>query len=157
MPDRRQHADRRGQDHPGPVAGPRFARQDRPHALRRRNRAVALGCGALRRKREALSARPRLRSTGPVRGWRRRIRRAREPHLTGQGTRKMKAFVIAFVVIVLAALGAMLALSHLRVSAPARLVSESRALTGFHRLEIRGLAEVTLVQGGNEGVTLEGS
>ena len=69
----------------------------------------------------------------------------------------MKAFVIAFVVIVLAALGAMLALSHVRVGAPAKLVSESRALTGFHRLEIRGYAEVTLVQSGNEGVTLEGS
>jgi hypothetical protein len=69
----------------------------------------------------------------------------------------MKAFVIAFVVIVLAALGAMLALSHIRVSAPAKVVSESRPLTGFHRLEIRGYAEVMLVQGGSEGVTLEGS
>lgn len=68
----------------------------------------------------------------------------------------MKAFVIAFVVIVLAALGAMLALSHVRGNAPANLVSETRSATGFHRLDIRGHAEVTLVQGGTEGVTLDG-
>ena len=77
--------------------------------------------------------------------------------MSGQGDTEMKAFVIAFVVIVLAALGAMFAFSHVRGGAPAKLVSETRAVTGFHRLDIRGYAQVTLVQGATEGVTLDGS
>lgn len=67
----------------------------------------------------------------------------------------MKAFIIAFVVLVLAALGAMFALSHSRSSAPVQFVSEVRTVTGFHRIEVQGRVDVTLVQGAEEGVTVE--
>jgi hypothetical protein len=69
----------------------------------------------------------------------------------------MKAFIIAFVVLVLAALGAMLALSQTRSSTPAQVVSEIRTATAFHRIEVQGRVDVTLVQGAEEGVTVEAS
>ena len=67
----------------------------------------------------------------------------------------MKAFIIVFVALVLAALGAMFALSHSRSSAPVQIVSEVRPATGFHRIEVQGRMDVTLVQGTEEGVTVE--
>ena len=67
----------------------------------------------------------------------------------------MKAFVIGFVVIVLAALAAMLAWSHTRSGTPAKFVTETRSAGGFHRLEIQGQIDVTLVQGDKEGVTVQ--
>ena len=67
----------------------------------------------------------------------------------------MKTFVIAFVVVVLAALGAMLALSHTRSARSGEVVTETRVATGFHSIEVDGQVDVTLVQGVNEGVTVE--
>jgi len=68
---------------------------------------------------------------------------------------KVKVFVIAFVVVVLAALGAMFALSHTRSNSRVEVVSEIRAATGFHRIDVQGRIDVTLVQGAKEGVTVE--
>jgi hypothetical protein len=67
----------------------------------------------------------------------------------------MKTFIIAFVVVVLAALGAMFALSHTRSNSPGEIVTEVRAATGFHRIDVQGNVDVNLVQGANEGVTVE--
>ena len=67
----------------------------------------------------------------------------------------MKAFLIAFAVLVLAALAAIAAVSFARNAPTGELVREDRPATGFHRLEINGLVEITLVQGTAEGVTVE--
>jgi hypothetical protein len=67
----------------------------------------------------------------------------------------MKAFLIAFAVVVLGALGAIAAFSLNRNAPPGELVREARTATGFHRIEINGQANVTLVQGATEGVSIE--
>jgi Putative auto-transporter adhesin, head GIN domain len=67
----------------------------------------------------------------------------------------MKTFLIAFGVIVLAALATVAVVSFARHAPTGELVREDRPATGFHRLEIDGQVEVTLVQGAAEGVTVE--
>jgi len=67
----------------------------------------------------------------------------------------MKVFLIAFAALVLAALATIAAVSFARNTSSGEMVREDRAATGFHRLEIDGHAEVTLVQGAAEGVTVE--
>jgi hypothetical protein len=67
----------------------------------------------------------------------------------------MKVFLIAFAALVLAALAAIAAVSFARNTPSGEMVREDRAATGFHRLEIDGHVEVTLVQGAAEGVTVE--
>jgi hypothetical protein len=67
----------------------------------------------------------------------------------------MKAFLIAFAVLILAALASIAAVSFARNTPAGEVVREERAATGFHRLEINGQVEVTLVQGAAEGVTVE--
>jgi len=67
----------------------------------------------------------------------------------------MKVFLIAFAALVLAALATIAAVSLARNTPSGEMVREDRAATGFHRLEIDGHAEVTLVQGAAEGVTVE--
>ena len=67
----------------------------------------------------------------------------------------VKVLVIAFVVVVLAALGAMLALSHSRSAAPGEIATETRTVTGFHRIEVNGELDLTLVQGAEESVIVE--
>lgn len=67
----------------------------------------------------------------------------------------MKAFLIAFAVVVLGALGAIAAFSLNRSAPAGEPVRETRVATGFHRVEINGQANVTLVQGPTEGVTVE--
>jgi hypothetical protein len=67
----------------------------------------------------------------------------------------MKAFLIAFAVLVLGSLAAIAAVSFARNAPAGELLREHRPATGFHRLEIDGQVEVTLVQGAAEGVTVE--
>jgi hypothetical protein len=67
----------------------------------------------------------------------------------------MKVFLIAFAVLVLGSLAAIAAVSFARNVPTGALVREDRPATGFHRLEIDGQVEVTLVQGTPEGVTVE--
>src|SRR5207302_3833338 len=68
----------------------------------------------------------------------------------------MKVFLIAFAALVLAALATIAAVSFARNTPAEKLMREDRAVTGFHRLEIVGQIDVTLVQGAAEGVTVEG-
>ena len=67
----------------------------------------------------------------------------------------MKVFLIAFAALVLAALATIAAVSFARNTPSGEMVREDRAAAGFHRLEIDGQVEVTLVQGAAEGVTVE--
>jgi len=67
----------------------------------------------------------------------------------------MKVFLIAFAALVLAALATIAAVSFARNTPSGETVREDRAAAGFHRLEIDGQVEVTLVQGAAEGVTVE--
>jgi Putative auto-transporter adhesin, head GIN domain len=67
----------------------------------------------------------------------------------------MKVFLIAFAALVLAALVTIAAVSFARNPPTGEVLRENRAATGFHRLEIDGQVEVTLVQGATEGVTVE--
>ncbi len=67
----------------------------------------------------------------------------------------MKVFLIAFAALVLAALATVAAVSFARNTPTGEVVREDRVATGFHRLEIDGQVEVTLVQGATEGVTVE--
>jgi hypothetical protein len=66
----------------------------------------------------------------------------------------MKAFLIAFAVVVLGSLAAIAAFSLNRSAAKSVLTHETRDVSGFHRLEIGGAADVTLVQGATEGVSI---
>jgi len=67
----------------------------------------------------------------------------------------MKVFLIAFAAILAGALATIAAVSHSRSAPASELVHETRAITGFHRIEIAGQAKVTLVQGATEGVTVD--
>jgi hypothetical protein len=67
----------------------------------------------------------------------------------------MKAFLIAFAVIVLGSLGTIAAFSLNRSAAKNEITHETRDATGFHRIEIAGMADVTLVQGTAEGVSID--
>lgn len=57
----------------------------------------------------------------------------------------------------LAILAAIATSSFIGAVSGAEPVRENRAVAGFSRIEIEGLAEVTLVQGATEGVTIEAS
>ena len=67
----------------------------------------------------------------------------------------MKAFLIAFAVIVVGSLATIAALSLNRGAARSEITHETRDATGFHRIEIAGAADVTLVQGTAEGVSID--
>jgi len=67
----------------------------------------------------------------------------------------MKAFLIAFAVIVVGSLGTIAAFSLNRSAAKNEITHETRDATGFHRIEITGAADVTLVQGAAEGVSVD--
>jgi hypothetical protein len=67
----------------------------------------------------------------------------------------MKAFLIAFAVIVVGSLATIAAFSFNRSAAQSEITHETRDATGFHRIEIAGVAEVTLVQGTAEGVSVD--
>ncbi len=67
----------------------------------------------------------------------------------------MKIFLIVFFVVVSAALVAVAATAVTKRHSVAEVQRETRSATGFNRIDVAGLAEVTLQQGGNEGVTIE--
>ncbi len=67
----------------------------------------------------------------------------------------MKVFLIAFAVILLGSLGTIAAFSLNRSAAKNEITHETRDATGFHRIEIAGMADVTLVQGTAEGVSID--
>jgi hypothetical protein len=69
----------------------------------------------------------------------------------------MKLFAVGLLAVVLAMLAAVAVLtSHGSVPKSGASVVQERAATGFSEIEISGLADVTLVQGDGEGVSLEG-
>jgi hypothetical protein len=67
----------------------------------------------------------------------------------------MKTFLIAFAVVVLGSLAAVAAVSFSRSAASGEAIHETRELTGYHRIEINGQVNVTLVQGAGEGVIVD--
>jgi hypothetical protein len=67
----------------------------------------------------------------------------------------MKVFLVAFAALVLAALATVAVVSFARNAPTGEIVREDRPATGFHRLEINGQVEITLVQSAAEGVTIE--
>jgi Putative auto-transporter adhesin, head GIN domain len=67
----------------------------------------------------------------------------------------MKALAGALPLPALIALGTLAALSFARAAAAAESQQETRAVAGFHRIEIEGKADVTLIQGEAESVTIE--
>jgi hypothetical protein len=67
----------------------------------------------------------------------------------------MKAFLIAFAIVVLGALVTIAAFSLNRSAAKNEITHETRDATGFHRIEIAGVAVVTLVQGAAESVSVD--
>jgi len=67
----------------------------------------------------------------------------------------MKVFLIAFAVVVVAALATIATVSLVRSAPASAPVHESRAVSGFHRLDISGQATIELVQGTEERVTID--
>jgi len=67
----------------------------------------------------------------------------------------MKIFLIAFAVIVAASLAAIATVSLTRNAKASATVHETRSVSGFRRIEISGQAAVELVQGNDEGVTVD--
>lgn len=70
----------------------------------------------------------------------------------------MKLFAVGLLAVVLAMLAAVAVLtSHGGTSRSGATVVQERVATGFSEIEVSGVADVTLVQGDREGVSLEGS
>jgi hypothetical protein len=67
----------------------------------------------------------------------------------------VKIFLIVFSVIFVAVLGAVAAMAVTKRHSVGEVQRETRSATGFSRIDVSGLAEVTLQQGSNEGVTIE--
>ena len=67
----------------------------------------------------------------------------------------VKVFLIVFSVIVVAALAAVAATALTKRHSVADVQHETRSATGFSRIDVSGVAEVTLQQGRSEGVTVE--
>src|SRR5271169_6284769 len=67
----------------------------------------------------------------------------------------MKGLADILPVAVLIALEAMAALSFGGAASAAELQQETRAVAAFHRIEIDGQVNVTLIQGATESVTVE--
>jgi putative autotransporter adhesin-like protein len=67
----------------------------------------------------------------------------------------MKIFLIAFAVIVLGTLATIAGVSFSRNAPASEPVHETRAATGFHRVDISGQATVILTQGTTEGLTVD--
>lgn len=67
----------------------------------------------------------------------------------------MKAFLVAFAGILLAALATIATVSSSRNVPAKEAVHEARPIAGFHRVDIAGQAAVTLVQGATEGVAID--
>ena len=67
----------------------------------------------------------------------------------------MKIFLILFAIVVLAALAAVAAVAVTKRHSSGEVQSETRSVPGFNRIEVAGLAEVTLRQGRTEAVSVE--
>ncbi len=67
----------------------------------------------------------------------------------------MKAFLIVFAAILIGTLATIAGVSFSRGAPASEPVHETRAATGFHRIDIAGQASVTLVQGSSEGVIVD--
>ena len=67
----------------------------------------------------------------------------------------MKTFLVAFAAIVVASLATIAAVSLTRSTTAGSAVHEARPVSGFHRLDISGQATVELIQGADEGVTVD--
>jgi hypothetical protein len=67
----------------------------------------------------------------------------------------MKGSAVTSALPLLAAVGIVVALSCAPGASAVELQQETRAVGGFHRIEINGEANVTLVQGGTESITIE--
>jgi hypothetical protein len=67
----------------------------------------------------------------------------------------MNAFAVILSVPLLTGLVVVTSLPCARSASAVELQQETRAVAGFHRIEINGEINVTLVQGGTEGVTVE--
>ena len=67
----------------------------------------------------------------------------------------MKIFIIVFAVVVLAALAAVAATAVTKRHTSGDVQLETRGVSGFSRIEVSGLAEVTLRQGQTEAVSVE--
>ena len=67
----------------------------------------------------------------------------------------MKASSVRLALPLLAAVGIVAALPCARSASAVDLQQETRAASGFHRIEINGETNVTLIQGATEGVTIE--
>ena len=67
----------------------------------------------------------------------------------------MKAFLVAFAGILLATLATIAGVSLSRNAPAKEAVHEARPIAGFHRLDVAGLAAVTLVQGSAESVSID--
>jgi len=70
---------------------------------------------------------------------------------------RVKIFLAILAVIVIATLGAVAMKSRHRSAPIAEPIHETRSVSGFNRIKIEGLAEVTLRQGTREGVSVEGA
>jgi hypothetical protein len=70
---------------------------------------------------------------------------------------RVKIFLATLAVIVIATLGAVALMGKNRTSQATHFVRESLPVTDFNRIEINGLAEVTLRQGSRQEVTVEGA
>jgi hypothetical protein len=67
----------------------------------------------------------------------------------------MKIFLIVFAAVVIGALATIATVSLSRSSPGSEPVHETRSVGGFHRVHISGQATVELVQGNEEGVTVD--
>jgi Putative auto-transporter adhesin, head GIN domain len=70
---------------------------------------------------------------------------------------RSKIFLAVLAVIVIITLGAVIVVGKHKAARTGEVIHEPRSAHGFSRIEVNGLAEVTLRQGTREGVTVEGA
>ena len=68
---------------------------------------------------------------------------------------RVKIFVALLAVLVLATLGMVVIMGNNRGVPSGETIRDARAVSGFNRIEVNGVAEVTLRQGARESVTVE--
>src|SRR5262249_985375 len=127
--------------------GHRVPRESGAHALRRRSGADVRECLPLRRERATLPARSSPRLRGSISTLNPRI---------STGASKLSTLrchhPIVRAVFIAALAGTVFAANAVAAAEPSR---ETRALSGFSRIDIDGEVDVTLRQGEKEAVTIE--